>query len=220
MTARSGFDAELDALTLELIKMGGLIEDAIENGVAAFKNQDNALAQSVIDGDTKIDDIEKQIEARCLSLIIHQQPVAKDLRLISATLKVITDMERIGDNAEDIARVSMTIAGEHIFDVVKHIPKMSEYASKMVRDAVTAFVNRDLTLARTTIATDDAVDDLFCDVKAEISDVLKRGMDIHNNTVDFLMIAKYLERIADHAVNICEWAEFSQTGKHKDKQIL
>ncbi|GHV56131.1 phosphate transport system regulatory protein PhoU [Synergistales bacterium] len=220
MTARNAFDAELDALNLELIKMGGLIEEAIENGVAAFKNQDSALAQSVADGDAKIDDMEKQIEARCLSLIIRQQPVAKDLRLISTALKVITDMERIGDNAEDIARLSMAITGEHIFDVVKHIPKMSEYAVKMVHDAVTAFVNYDLTLARTTIDTDDVVDDLFCDVKAEISDVLKRGMDIHNNTVDFLMIAKYLERIADHAVNICEWTEFSQTGKHKDKQIL
>ncbi|GHU90934.1 phosphate transport system regulatory protein PhoU [Clostridia bacterium] len=220
MTARNAFDAELDALNLELIKMGALIEEAIENGVAVFKNQDNALAQAVLDGDEKINDMEKQIEARCLSLIIRQQPVAKDLRKITSALKVITDMERIGDNAEDIARVSMTITGEHIFDVVKHIPKMSEYAVKMVHDAVTAFVNRNMELARATIEADDIVDGLFRDVKAEISDVLKRGMDIHNNTVEFLMIAKYLERIADHAVNICEWAEFSRTGKHKDRKIL
>ncbi|GHV19296.1 phosphate transport system regulatory protein PhoU [Clostridia bacterium] len=220
MTARNAFDAELDALNLELIKMGGLIEEAIENGVAAFKNQDIALARAVEDGEETINNMEKQIEARCLSLIIRQQPVAKDLRLISAALKVITDMERIGDNAEDIAKLSVAIKGEHIFDVVRHIPKMSEYAVKMVHDAVTAFVNHDMDLARITISTDDVVDDLFCDVKAEISDVLRRDMDTHNNTVDFLMIAKYLERIADHAVNICEWAEFSQTGKHKDKQIL
>ncbi|MDR0883554.1 MAG: phosphate signaling complex protein PhoU [Oscillospiraceae bacterium] len=220
MTARNAFDVELDALNLELIRMGGLVEDAIENAVAAFKNQDNALAQSVADGDAKVDDMEKRIEARCLSLIIRQQPVANDLRRISAALKVITDMERIGDNAQDIAQLSMAITGKHIFDVVKHIPKMSECAVKMVHDAVTAFVHHDMELAKQTIAADDVTDSLFCDVKAEISDVLKRGADIHNNTVDFLMIAKYLERIADHAVNICEWAEFSQTGMHKDKQIL
>ncbi|MDR1914719.1 MAG: phosphate transport system regulatory protein PhoU, partial [Clostridiales bacterium] len=130
------------------------------------------------------------------------------------------DMERVGDNAEDIALLSTQITGEHIFDIVRHIPKMSEYAVKMVHDAVTAFVNRDLELAKSTIDADDLVDNLFCDVKNDISGILKLGMDIHNNTVDFLMIAKYLERIADHAVNICEWVEFWLTGNYKNKKIL
>jgi phosphate transport system protein len=220
MTARIAFDSELALLNLELVKMGGLVEEAIENAIESFKSQDIALAKTVVENDAHVDDMEKQIEARCLSLIIRQQPVASDLRIISTALKIITDMERIGDHAEDIAAITMEIKGEHIFDVVKHIPKMTELALGMVHDSITAFVKRDLVLAKKIIASDDLVDDLFCDVKADISEILRKGMDVQKNAIDFLMIAKYLERIADHAVNICEWVEFSQTGWHKDRTIL
>ena len=220
MTARTTFDLELEQLNLELIKMGTLIEEAIENSITAFKTQDVNLAERVIENDCDVDDIEKEIEARCLKLILRQQPVAKDLRIISTAQKIITDMERIGDNAEDIARISIGIRGEHVFEMVRHIPQMAEITVKMVHDSVKAFVDRDIELARTVIATDDEVDDLFCNAKADIAQILKEDKDEYNNTVDFLLIAKYLERIADHAVNICEWVEFSLTGEHKNKKIL
>jgi len=220
MTARSTFDLELEQLNLELIKMGTLIEEAIENSITAFKNQDKHLAKRVIENDCDIDDIEKEIEAKCLKLILRQQPVAKDLRIISTAQKIITDMERIGDNAEDIARISIDIKGEHIFEMIRHIPQMAEITVTMVHDSVKAFVNRDIELARAIIDTDDAVDELFCKVKTDIAQILKEDKDMHNNTIDFLLIAKYLERIADHAVNICEWVEFSLTGEHKNKKIL
>ncbi|GHV46977.1 phosphate transport system regulatory protein PhoU [Clostridia bacterium] len=220
MVARSKFEKELEELNVELINMGSLIEDAIENSIKAFRTRDTELAVSVAENDDRIDDMEKKIEARCLSLIIRQQPVAHDLRVISTALKIITDMERIGDNAGDIAKLSIAITGEHIFEIVRHITPMAECAVVMVRNAVTAFVNHDIELAKRTIEADDVVDNLFCDVKADISEILRRGMDVQNNTIDFLLIAKYLERIADHAVNICEWVEFSQTGIHKNKKIL
>ena len=220
MTARTTFDLELKQLNLEIIKMGTMIEEAIENSIIAFKEQDSLLAERVIENDCDVDDIEKEIEARCLKLILRQQPVAKDLRIISTAQRIITDMERIGDNAEDIARISITIKGEHIFEMVHHIPQMVEITVKMVHDSVKAFVTRDMVLARTIIKTDDVVDELFCKVKADISQILKEDKDEYNNTMDFLMIAKYLERIADHAVNICEWVEFSLTGEHKNKKIL
>jgi len=220
MTARNIFDQELELLNLDLIKMGALAEEAIENAIGAFKNHDNKLAAAVILSDNKMNDLEKQIEAKCLSLILRQQPVARDLRKISTALKMITDIERIGDNAADIAELSMEITGEYIFEIVGHIPKMAEIAVKMVHESITAFVSADLALAQKIIDTDDEVDRLFCLVKADISEILKNGKDTQNNSIDFLMIAKYLERIADHAVNICEWVEFSRTGKHKNRKIM
>ena len=220
MAARTTFEHELSELNLELIKMGCLIEEAIENSILAFKNQDEILAVQVINGDCEVDDMEKQIEARCLRLILRQQPVAKDLRIISTAQKIITDMERIGDNAEDIARISIGIKGEYAFSMVKHIPEMSRTAIEMVHNSLNAFVNCDLELAKNTIEKDDIVDNLFCEVKADLAQILREDKDKDNNTIDLLLIAKYLERIADHAVNICEWVEFSKTGERKNNKIL
>ena len=220
MSVRTTFEHELIELNLEIIKMGSLIEEAIENSILAFKNRDETLAKQVIKGDCEIDDTEKQIEARCLRLILRQQPVAKDLRIISTAQKIITDMERIGDNAEDIARISIGIKGAYAFEMVKHIPAMSETAIEMVHDSLNAFVNRDLELAEITIKKDDVVDNLFCEVKADLAQILRENKDEDSNIMDFLLIAKYLERIADHAVNICEWVEFSKTGEHKNNKIL
>ncbi len=220
MTARNIFDQELELLHLDIIKMGGLAEEAIENAVKAFKLHDNKLAASVIKKDSQVDDMERQIEAKCLSLIIRQQPVARDLRKISTALKMITDIERIADNAADISELSIEISGEHIFDIVRHIPIMADIAVNMVHESINAFVNSDLELAKQVVDMDDKVDELFCKVKADISDILRDGKDTQNNTIDFLMIAKYLERIGDHAVNICEWVEFSRTGEHKKQKIM
>lgn len=220
MTARSTFDHELELLNLDLIKMGSMAEEAIEASITAFKSQDAHLARKVMEGDIQIDDMEKQIEAKCLSLIVRQQPVAGDLRKISTALKMITDIERIGDNAADIAELTVSITGEHIFSIVKHIPKMAEIAVMMVHESISAYVNGDLAKAKKIIDTDDEVDELFCNVKDDLSVILKNGEDTHKNSIDFLMIAKYLERIADHAVNICEWVEFSKTGTHKSQRVF
>ncbi len=222
MGARSNFDNELEQLNVELIKMGALVEEAIKNSIAAFKNQDPEGAKAVIQDDRAVDDIEKTIESRCLSLLLRQQPVARDLRAISTALKMITDMERIGDNAADIAELSLRITGEHIYTMVEHIPNMASVAISMVHDSISSFVHNDLDLAHKTIQRDDEVDSLFNKVKQELIVFLKRANDDEDpdRAIDFLMIAKYLERIADHAVNICEWVEFYKTGEHKHTRIL
>lgn len=220
MTPRTTFDNELEQLNILLIKMGGLIENAIEDAIDAFKRQDFQKAKGVIEGDREVDEIEKQIEAKCLSLILRQQPVAIDLRKISTALKMITDMERIGDNAADIAELILEITGDHIYETTKHIPKMASIATAMVHDSISSYVKNDIHLAREVMARDDEVDLLFIETKAELAEILKLGKDTQHNAIDFLMIAKYLERIADHAVNICEWVEFAQSGQHGYKTIL
>ena len=220
MTARTSFDHELELLGTDMIKMSSLVENAIESSIHAFKNQDSEEATAIIESDHKIDEIEKQIESRCLTLILRQQPVATDLRTISTALKMVTDLERIGDNASDIAEISMRITGEHIYTMVQHIPQMATIAVQMVHDAITSFVETDIEAAREIMKRDDQVDDLFNCVKKELVTILRNEEGDPDNAIDFLMIAKYLERIADHAVNICEWEEFLCTGKHKNTRIV
>lgn len=220
MNPRTGFDRELEMLHLDLIKMGGLAEEAIEAAIKALKENDITLAEMVIRQDNQVDDMEKQIEAKCLSLILRQQPIASDLRKITTALKMITDIERIGDHAADIAQLTIDIKGEHLYGLVQHIPLMADKAVKMVHDSITAFVQSDLQKTEQIIAADDEVDDLYYLIKKNLSIVLKQEQDANNNSIDFLVIAKYLERIADHAVNICEWVIFSVTGEHKNKRIL
>lgn len=220
MNARNSFDEELKLLHIDLIEMGSLAEDAIHQSVKAFLSSDTSLAERIIKEDTFVDDMEKQIEARCLSLIIKQQPVAGDLRKISSALKMITDLERIGDHAADIAEISLMITGNHVQSMVRHIPEMAEASICMVHQSIDAFVRSDLDLAKKVIDHDDVVDELFCDVRNELKLTLKNGKDINDNAIDFMMMSKYLERIADHAVNICEWILFAETGIHKNKKIM
>lgn len=220
MAARPSFDLELEQLNIELIKMGALIEKAIENCVTAFKTQDYALAKEIIKNDRVIDDIEKVIESKCLSLILRQQPVARDLRSVSTALKMVTDMERIGDQAADIADLVMRIDGTHIFNMVKHIPDMAMVSKQMVHDAIDSFVNGDVAKAEEVMKVDDQVDDLFNLVKEEVVSILKSSSENSDRCVDFLMIAKYFERIGDHAVNICEWVEFNETGDYKNYKMI
>jgi len=220
MTARNTFDHELEMLNIDLIQMGSMAEYAIENAIKAFKNHDKKLAEQVDKNDDEIDNMEKQIEAKCLSLILRQQPVARDLRKISTALKMITDIERVSDHAVDIAKLSTNISGEHIFEMVKHIPQMAEISVKMVHESIDAFVKSDIEIIEQVMTDENEIDELFCKVKKDIAEILKYGKDTENNSIDFLMIAKYLERIADHAVNICEWVVFSQTGEHKNMKIL
>jgi len=220
MAARLSFDAELKLLKEDLYEMARLIEVAIENIMIAFENQDEKLAREIIQGDRIVNDIEKAIEARCLSLIVKQQPVASDLRIVTTALKVVTDMERIGDHAADIAELILREKREHIFDLVKHIPDMGNATKKMVHDAVVAFTTMNVEMAKEIMKSDDIVDELFDKVKLEVANILKTSSDQVDQCVDILMIAKYFERIGDHAVNICEWTEFNETGTLNNIRLM
>jgi phosphate transport system protein len=220
MTARLSFEHELQLLRENLTEMGHLIEVAIEKTLIAFESQDEALANEIIQGDRNVNDIEKTIESRCLSLILKQQPVARDLRIVTAALKVVTDMERIGDHAADIAELIIREKRLPIYNLVKHIPEMGKVAKEMVHDAVSAFTSLDVNRAREIEKQDDVVDDLFDKVKEEVASILRISGEQVDQCVDILMIAKYFERIGDHAVNICEWTEFHETGSVNNIRIL
>ena len=213
---RNRFDTQLIELNNELIAMGALCENAIASSVKALLSEDVKLAASAIRIDQEIDRKEREIESMCLKLLLQQQPVASDLRLISSVLKMITDIERIGDQASDIAEIVTylpKISGHN-----KHIEEMAQATIKMVTDSLDAFVRRDLTLAWSVIEYDDVVDNLFTACKKDlIADIANNPAD-GERVLDILMIAKYLERIGDHATNIAEWVEFSITGTHKSAE--
>ena len=217
---RSNFDKKLKELHEKMVEMGSVVETAIEDSVKAFKGHDTDLCKEIIEGDNVVDSLEKEIESKCLWLIARQQPVAADLRHITTALKVTTDMERIGDHASDVAQLTMRLPGKNAFSDMGHIAQMASAAKKMVKNAVSAYVDSDARLAEATIGNDDQVDDYFNLIKKELVTVFANQPDKLDNAIDLLLIAKYLERIADHAVNICEWVRFSQTGEHKDTQIF
>ena len=213
---RTKFEYQLEELNKELIHMGALVEESIESAVKALCNQDKEEAKKAIASDRKIDYKEKEIEALCLKLILQQQPVARDLRQISAALKMITDMERIGDQAADISDIAMILSDETYIKKLVTIPKMAEATIKMVTGSIDAFVKSDLELAKAVIESDDIVDDLFVIVKQDLISLILQNADNGRQAMDLLMVAKYFERIGDHAVNIAEWVVFSITGEHKE----
>jgi phosphate transport system protein len=216
---RNRFERQLLELNNELIQMGSMIEHAIEMGISALVRQDVEKAKKAIAYDEEIDEQEKTVESLCMKLLLQQQPVAKDLRLISAALKMITDMERIGDQASDIAEIIITEDKSEAQDIPMII-KMSEAASKMVRDSVNAYVEKDLDLARKVMENDDVVDELFEEVKTTLINFIAENKGLQGvEAIDLIMVAKYLERIADHATNIAEWVEFSITGIHKSSVV-
>ena len=178
MSVRVTYEHELGLLNQDLMEMAHMVERAIEQTFTAFEDQDFQMAEDIIKGDRTVNDMERAIEARCLSLILRQQPVAGDLRQVSTALKVVTDLERIGDHASDIAELILRIKSDHAYHIVKHLPAMAAAAGKMVHDAIEPFIH------------------------------------------DLLMVAKYLERIGDHAVNVCEWTQFSRTGALKNVRIM
>lgn len=220
MSAREEFDRELEVLHLDLIRMGGLIEDAIDKSINALENCDKELAMQVIANDKQIDDLERVIETQCLRLLLKQQPVAKDLRAISTALKMITDMERIGDQASDMADLSLRFGDEPFLQTVKHIPQMAKIVSSMVKESINAFVKSDAKASQDVMDRDDEVDKLFETAKQDIISVLVKTPQFADQAIDLMMIAKYLERIGDHATNIGEWVIFFVTGEHKHKKIL
>lgn len=212
---RNHFDRQLEQLHQDLITMGNLCETAIGAAVEAVTKGDAAMARQAMADDSKIDEMERSIEHLCLKLLLQQQPVARDLRTISSALKMISDMERIGDQATDIAEIAQFIQGMHE-QTNATLHTMAAAAIAMVKESVDSFVRRDLTLARKVIGDDDVVDQLFDNTKQQLIGFIAQDASHGEYYLDLLMIAKYLERIADHATNIAEWVLFSITGRHED----
>ena len=212
---RNRFDEQLALLKKELIEMGALCEEVIAKASEALTRGDVALAATVAPLDGQIDRKERDIEALCLRLLLQQQPVARDLRKISAALKMITDMERIGDQAEDIAEI-ITFLGGRGAENSNLLREMARSTIKMVTESVDAYVKHDTALADQVIAEDDTVDDYFARVKKDLIKRIAQDPDDGEFALDLLMIAKYFERIGDHATNIAEWVIFSVTGEHKE----
>ena len=212
---RNRFDRQLSTLNDELIEMGSMIEKSIETAIKALVNQDVDLARHAIEADEEIDRQERIIEDLCLKLLLQQQPVAKDLRLISSALKMITDMERIGDHASDISEITIALAAQPYIKKLEHIQQMAKETMIMLVGSIEAFVDKDLKKANEVIKRDDVVDDLFDKVKKELIQMIHENADKGEQAADLLMVAKYMERIGDHATNISEWVIFSITGEHK-----
>lgn len=212
---RNRFEEQLFDLNREIIEMGALCEEAIQGVTKALDTGDVELAAKVRANGTAIDQMERDIEGRCMKLLLHQQPVARDLRLISAALKMITDMERIGDQAEDIAEI-VTFLNGHTMEGMEQIGEMAREATGMVTESVDAFVKKDIELARKVIAQDDVIDNYFSQIKHDIITWITKRPEDGEFVLDLLMISKYFERIGDHATNIAEWVIYSVTGTHKE----
>ena len=212
---RSRFDEQLGLLHRKMIEMGAECESIIALSARSLLEGNVQEARKAKEHGHRIDQMEREIESICLKLLLQQQPVAKDLRVISAALKMITDMERIGDQAEDIAEI-IAFLGGRTGEECRDIRVMAEATSKMVTESIDAYVKQDITLAKAVSDYDDVVDDAFSRVKQTLISMISENNADGEYAVDLLMIAKYFERIGDHAVNIAEWVEFSVTGVHKD----
>lgn len=209
---RNRFDEQLELLNVELIRMGALCEDAISYASRTLMGEGD-FSGDVYSTDREIDQKERDIENLCFKLLLKQQPVAKDLRLVSAALKMISDMERIGDQASDIVEIAVYLKDSEVESKV-HIKEMAEATMKMVTASIDSFVKKNLEIARQVMKSDDVVDDLFDKVKKELIGLIGENSVNGEFCIDLLMIAKYFERIGDHATNIAEWVEYSITGSH------
>jgi len=212
---RNSFDEQLNQLTGNLVEMGAIVERAITDANRALIEQDVELAQKVIENDDNIDDMEDLIEDMCQKIIMRQQPIAGDLRLILAVSKIIIDLERIGDHASDISELAIFLVENKTTMNLEHISQMAEATLSMVTRAIDAFVRKDLELARDVIDYDDVVDDLFSTIKKDVIRFIKADIEHSDHAIDLIMIAKYFERIGDHATNVAEWVVFSITGESK-----
>lgn len=210
---REKFERQLAQLNDELIHMGSMIEQAIEMAISALVKQDGEKAKKTIAFADEIAQKEKDIENMCFKLLMSQQPVAGDLRRVSSALKMVTDMKRIGDFAGDISEISLNLLGQEYIKKLDHLPKMASETTVMVINSVEAFVQNDVVLAGEVIKSDDIVDELFNTVKDELIDIISKQPENGSQATDLLMVAKYFERIGDHAENIAQWVIFSVTGK-------
>lgn len=220
MNTRQAFDKDLKDLADSLIQMGNAATTAVDQAMKALLTKDHVLAQEVIQADDQMDEMERAIEQKCLRLLLRQQPVAGDLRKISTAIKMITDIERIGDAAADIAEISLQLKAPVFSDMLDDLTQMADIAKSMAQDAILAYVNEDLELAQKTKERDDLVDDLFLKIRECLGEKIRTNTELMHTAMDYLMIIKYLERVGDHAENICEWVEFYKTGVHKSERIL
>ncbi len=212
---RNSFHKELENLQNLMVKMAGLVEESLENSIMALNKQDVELAKQILENDDIIDDLENRIEKLCLNLIARQQPLAKDLRTISTSLKIITDLERIADQAADISELTIRMAKMKYLKESADIPIMAELAKNMVSKAIKCYTNQDTTLAKEVCASDDEVDDMFSKIVLELINAIKNSPETTEQATDFMFVVKYLERIGDHATNIAEWVVFNVTGSHE-----
>lgn len=212
---RMHFDQQLEELNLELIKMGALCERAIRRAADQLLNEKENEPQAVERIEDEINHKERDIENLCMKLLLQQQPVAKDLRMISSALKMISDMERIGDQAQDISDMSRFVKVQEIAHKM-NIGKMAEATIKMVTESIDSFVKKDLDSVAAVVKYDDVVDDLFLKVKTELPKLLQQDPQNAEYYIDLIMVAKYFERIGDHAENIAQWVEYSITGTHNE----
>ena len=215
MSIRNKYEEELTTVFNKLIAMCRTVEIAIEKSVNSLVHRDTELAGEVIKEDKNVDNLEHEIEQDCLKILLMEHPVASDFRDVSAALKMITDLERIADQAADISEITFQFGDEQFIKEPSHIKEMAKLATGMVKDSVQSYINRDLELARSLDRRDDGVDILFGKIKGELVELIKKDGRNADQAILFMMIAKYIERIADHAVNIGEWVEYAITGYHK-----
>lgn len=215
---RTKLDQMLDTMNMELIRMGAMCQEAISCAVHGMLCGQEEMTEKTFVIERAIDEKEREIESLCMKLLLRQQPVAKDLRIVSVALKMIRDMERIGDQAADIAEISRHIENDNVFGHI-HVKEMAQAAIKMVTDSINSFVACDVEAARQVVVDDDKVDSLFLEVRRELVTALAENSVVGESCIDILMIAKYLERIGDHATNIAEWVEYSVTGVHVGEAV-
>jgi phosphate transport system protein len=209
------FEKELEDLNLKVIKMGSLVEESIDNTIEALKNQDVKLAKKIFKSDDQIDELEKKLERMCIKLIAMQHPLAKDLRMVSTVLKIITDMERIADHSSDIAEITIRMSPEKYIKPLVDIPQMATSAKLMVNMAIDSYIKQDAKLAMEVCSKDDEVDDLFYKIVLELINTMKNDKKAIEQSIDLMFVAKYIERMGDHATNIAEWVVFNITGEHE-----
>jgi phosphate transport system protein len=215
--AREQFHTELKSLEQEILRMGTLVEEQIARAVDSLTTRDLKVAQQVIEDDDRVDDLEMEIERRCLTLLALQQPLAGDLRVVSTALKIITDLERMADHAADIANVTRRLGHDPLIKPLVDIPRMATVAAHMVRSALNAYIARDVEMARDMIRMDDEVDRLYGQIFRELLDIMRQDPDSVFQATYLLFVANYLERIADHATNLGEWVQYMVTGRRKER---
>ena len=213
---RNRFDQQLEKLNVELVTMGALCEDAVTYAIRALFDRESDMVERAEEAERQIDQMDRDIESTCMRLLLQQQPVARDLRVISSALKIIGDMERIGDQAADIAEIVKYLKEDEVPNL-GHLREMSDFAAGMVTASINSFVRQDLDLARKVILDDDVVDGYFEKVKEALIGLIAEGDRDGAFLLDILMIAKYIERVGDHATNIAEWVVYSITGTHPEE---
>ena len=222
MSIRKQYDSDLEALKTALVEMGQNAAEAVENALEALCTADTAAAQKIVQGDDRINNMERDIEHRCMALLLRQQPVASELRKVSTALKMVTDVERIGDQASDIAELVLHLHAKSTdaVGVLEDILKMGDDVLKMVKRSIAAYVQVDLAVAAEVIAHDDVIDAAFARISSEIAQYIAAHPTEAETALDLFMVTKYLERLGDHAVNVAEWVEFLKTGIHKSRKIV